>query len=128
MGYTHYWTQNRDFTDSEWQKITEFMHKATENLPFKVCGGWGDGDPVINDTIIQFNGSEEAGQDYETMSLNKNGRGFNFCKTEFRPYDLLVCALLLAATEIAPGALDVSSDGDMDGEDWQPARDFLKAL
>jgi len=55
-------------------------------------------------------------------------RHFQLSRISASITDLIVCAVLLVLCEIAPAALDLSSDGDMSGEEWQPARDFLRSL
>ena len=49
---------------------------------------------------------------------------FNFCKTARKPYDLLVCACLIAAKKELN--YEVHSDGKK--EDWQPAIDFYNKV
>jgi hypothetical protein len=50
------------------------------------------------------------------------GYTFQFCKTNGKPYDKFVTAILIIANNIAPGAIVVKSDGD-DG-DWQDGLDM----
>ena len=142
MGYTHYYTQNRSLTNREWKDLIDIFHHMLNHLPahshnaggfyadfpLTICGGDGTGQPEINDRSLVFNGDEKGGLDHETFYIDKDGHGFYFCKTARKPYDLLVCAVLLALCEIAPAAFELSSDGDMAGEEWQPARDFLRSL
>ena len=142
MGYTHYYTQTRDLTPAEWHHLTAvFEHMLTHlprhstsaggyyaDQPLVIRDGLGDGLPQVDDQALVFNGDDTAGLAHETFHLDRYGRGFNFCKTARKPYDLLVCAVLLAVTEMAPGALVVASDGDIHGAEWQPARDFLRTL
>ena len=121
MGYTHYWTP-KVATDKEWNelvKVTKTLHK---NLPnnIKICGGMGDGKPEFSKTMIDINGDDTQGLDHETFRLKPNRDDWNFCKTACKPYDLLVCAILLAAEEIL--GYEVSSDGQLD--DWKPAINF----
>lgn len=61
------------------------------------------------------------------------GSYFNFCKTARKPYDLAVTLVLLAAHEVASGALDIGSDGDWDenesyGGGWVVPRQVYKDL
>lgn len=142
MGYTHYYTQNRNLTKSEWQDLTNIFQHMLNHLPahsqnaggfyadypLTICGGDGTGQPEINGRYLVFNGDYEGSLDHETFYIEKDGHGFHFCKTARKPYDLIVCAVLLVLCEIAPTALVLSSDGDMSGEEWQPARDFLRSL
>lgn len=133
MGYTHYYTQNRDFTFEEWQEIVTLLVHMLDHLPAHTtsAGGYYADQPLeisseYNGRFLMFNGKFSLG--HEDFYLKRQGSGFQFCKTERKPYDLIVCALLLAIQEIAPNALEISSDGDMRGDDWQPAREFLANL
>jgi hypothetical protein len=99
----------------------------------------GTGVPEVSSDFISLNGDAEFvatdgmcedDMSHETFFLSKlsDPDNWNFCKTARKPCDLVVCAILLLAVEIAPGALGVSSDGEMSGDDWQPARDLIRKL
>lgn len=129
MGYTHYYTQTRDFTLTEWQEIKNALSLMLSHLPSNVIisGYDGRGKPKITDQVISLNGRHELAHETFLLArrakayckrndftnwIDQSGHVHFFCKTERKPYDLLVCAMLLAVTEIAPSALLVSSDGD----------------
>ena len=46
--------------------------------------------------------------------------GFAFCKTGRKPYDVVVCAALLAIKHHQGDNVEICSDGNFDDE-WQPA-------
>jgi len=112
-----------------------------KEAPLVIADGWGENaitDPeeclVTNEEgldSIQFNGLGDLS--YETLYLpvpsskkifNKM-EGYSACvKTNRKPYDLLVQAVYIAATDIAPETLSVSSNGGK--ADWQVALDFTK--
>jgi hypothetical protein len=134
MGYTHYWTQTRDFTREEWSPIREDMEALLKDVQhvqgIPLANGEGDPgtSPEITDKRIWFNG---AGDDsHETFCLNRvrppkeswqDRRGGDFCKTARKPYDLVVtAALCYLATVPDPGSHSVSSDGS--------GKDFLDGL
>lgn len=91
--------------------------------------------PEVSDEMIRFNGVGNEG--HETFILFKkkpaaspftqSGEYFYFCKTAHKPYDLVVGLILLAAAKNAPGVLNISSDGDWDGE-WVYIRKEYKKL
>jgi hypothetical protein len=117
LGYTHYFPQQRAFTDSEWQAITKFANSLFEHKKDLVADGRGDLDtePLVNDEYISFNGIEDLS--YETFSISKlHDTEYNFCKTNQKPYDVVVTALLTHIKKVAPDALSISSDGDE--ADW----------
>jgi len=134
MGYTHYWTQTRDFTRDEWVQIREDMEALLKDVQhvqgIPLANGMGDlgTSPDITDKKIWFNG---AGDDsHETFCLNRvrppkeswqNSRGGDFCKTARKPYDLAVtAALCYLATVTDPISHSVGSDGH--------GRDYLDGL
>lgn len=137
MGYTHYWYHNRPFTSDEWKGIGEgfkLMMKALPDVP--LAGGNGTGKPQITPDYLEFNGlapqSVEAFEMFRTREAWERQRGVvgkrawrGFCKTEHQPYDLAVMTTLLMISEIAPGALTVESDEDMEGAGWKEAREMV---
>ncbi|KAH8755044.1 hypothetical protein F5883DRAFT_526574 [Diaporthe sp. PMI_573] len=72
---------------------------------------------------IELNGRDEYG--HETFHFPHN-EGDNWCKTDRKPYDLIVCATLLRAKHLAPNAVKISSDGDWD--DWSEAVATVNSL
>ena len=76
---------------------------------------WSDGQPVV-----WFNGNADENLDHETLAIRKGDTKWSFCNTARKPYDLFVCAVLLAARDYL--GFEVSSDGDL--EDWMPAIKF----
>jgi hypothetical protein len=134
MGYTHYWTQSRDFTSDEWAQIRQDMEtllkdvQHVQGIPLANRAGDAGTSPEITDTKVWFNGV--GGDSHETFCLNRvrppkeewqTRRGGGFCKTARKPYDLAVtAALCYLATVPAPASHSVSSDGQ--------GRDFLDGL
>ena len=134
MGYTHYWTQTRDFTRTEWAQIREDFEALLKDVQhvqgIPLANGNGDlgTSPEVTDQKIWFNG---AGDDsHETFCLNRvrppreswqSSRGGDFCKTARKPYDLAVTAALCYLASVTdPISHIVSSDGH--------GRDFLDGL
>ena len=155
MGYTHYFNQKAGFTDAQWAEIKKSLDVAIKNLPkhSTSAGGEYESEPLVirgynpesesytkevqsvddilinedGNMIIAFNGDEDEGLDHESMVLSQNRNGdFNFCKTNIKPYDWLVVALLAIAHAIAPDAIEPSSDGDTD--EIQPVIDWLNEI
>ncbi|KAI0144445.1 heterokaryon incompatibility protein-domain-containing protein [Xylariaceae sp. FL1272] len=83
--------------------------------------------PVICDEAngIRLNGV--GTQAHEPFILTPSSKG-RFCKTNRKPYDTVVCCILLRAFQLAgPAICDVSSDGLWEIE-WLPARLLLSQL
>lgn len=100
------------------------------NGPETDCG-WSDffthKDMGIKGEAIAFNGMGNEGCETFIIEKNPDDMGeFNFCKTNDRPYDLMVTATLLLCAGYAEGALDIGSDGE--DEDWQPAVDLVTSV
>lgn len=133
MGYTHYWTPTKA-TPEQWDTLLDEAKQLLEALPantdtaggycsddpLEIKGGLGTGKPKFTKKQIWFNGDEERGLDHETFLIKPNKNEWNFCKTARKPYDLLVCAILIATYNVLE--YDVSSDGGL--EDWKPAINF----
>ena len=108
MGYTNYWYQYRDFTDSEWMEIVDYFNTLMEKEEYRKLvdlGSVNKNEPIqqakYEDKEIYFDGGE--GGSCETFVLNKHEPKpryerdktyFNFCKTRGLPYDKVVWKLL----------------------------------
>jgi len=125
MGYTHYWTQKRDWTPAEWlevrAEIEAILKFAEHDRGIPLGDGAGDGgtSPEIGDNAIWFNGLGEDA--HETMGINrvrpkldsgqpKNEYGADLCKTARKPYDQVVTACLCYLSSVTESHC-VSSDG-----------------
>jgi hypothetical protein len=120
LGYTHYFPQARGYSRDEWVGISLAVEKiiAYAAPDVTVCAEYDrpDEPPRIGPDLIAFNGPGDQG--CETFWLQrKRAERFQFCKTNYEPYDAIVIACLIAADAIAPGALKISSDGGVD--EWQ---------
>jgi len=83
---------------------------------------------VITDNEIRFNGREEGDRGHETFSLQRMSDKrleeyaerldrnyiFDFCKTARKPYDIVVCCLLVILKYHLGNMIEISSDG----KDW----------
>lgn len=107
MGYTHY--LNGLQCNAE---LADFARIAIALSDVAICGPTGAGAAVICRDSIQFNGSAERGEDYESFVLPGIGCG-SFCKTARQPYDKVVTAILIDAIMVkAPGWEQICSNGD----------------
>ena len=65
MGYTHYWyRKDREIESSVFESIAADFKKlmpALEQLGISLAGGQGEGEPVIEGSLICFNGLEKCG-------------------------------------------------------------------
>ena len=65
--------------------------------------------PIVNENEIALNGLSP--EDYESFVLSRTPEAFDFCKTEYRPYDAVCVSILHVARTVAPDAINVTSDG-----------------
>ena len=127
MGYTHYFRMHEDgaeFSEQEWLAIQRDFRRVAQAADVKICYEFNMPHqlPLIGDDFIQFNGPGDAG--HETMVLARQPiKAFNFCKTNQKPYDLLVMALLIIVFQHTQ-RLQITSDGTTD--EWQPAVDLVE--
>lgn len=135
MGYTHYWTLKTDIDPERWGGFTALAGKvlAATTVPVaKRRHGYMDEKgaimpPAVSRIEVSVNGLGSQGGEGFTMlrmasepsEVPEDGRDFS-CKTEERPYDEVVTALLLAAKESFGRDIEVSSDGEW--RDWTKGR------
>lgn len=149
MGYTHYWTPVA-YAPAEkkarFDKFFEICKKLYDNLPdeIQIAGGMGEDDPLIGQYFVErnrvlpvgqstpewvevnhgrciwFNGTSKNGEDHETFSIFEDEIEWSFCKTARKPYDLFVCACLIAARLV----LDYKISSDGREAEWADAFEF----
>src|SRR4051812_32854639 len=113
MGYTHYWhTQNQGIPQPAWEAICKDTRSLIAALPKRSTSygiAWEDDKPrkapEVSAELIRFNGKGDLG--HETFCFERaptgdsDGTAFAFCKTARKPYDLVVCAVLMVAAKHA---------------------------
>jgi hypothetical protein len=110
MGYTHYWRNTKAFAPEFVLGVRQILAFTTVPL-LREYDEPGTKPEVTNERII-FNG---AGNDGHETFWFAPGQDFAFCKTQEKPYDVVVVAILTLANHM--GIAYVSSDGDE--EDWK---------
>jgi hypothetical protein len=115
VGYSHYWIIADPIEGEAWQKfrdgaeaIIQIAHDA--------------GIPVHNASdseSINFNGTGVAA--HETFVISQGDAEFDFCKTAQKPYDTIVCAVLIHLKAVLGDGVLIKSDGKWD-EDWESAQ------
>ncbi|MEA3295593.1 MAG: hypothetical protein U9Q27_00410 [Patescibacteria group bacterium] len=111
-------------------KTTDTAGGFSEDEPLLIGGNEPNEKAQFTNDLIWFNGQtpkelrDEFDLGHETFvikNINTGGvNGWNFCKTARKPYDLLVCACLIAARKYL--GFRISSDGSLN--DWKPAFDY----
>ena len=116
-GYTNYWEQSEDFTNSEWSKIVRLAKaaiKTAEKHGIVIRDGWGKGKPKINNKEISLNGDGKNRLDHETFRITKKAdEDWDFTKTARKPYDAVVATILVGIQKIAPKKFKPRADGSL---------------
>lgn len=115
MGYTHYWNGNGSKRDVS--KFAEFSTVARIAIDLATSRGieLGDlmgegGEPEVTEKRVAFNG---VGDDsHESFVVTPDQTDFEFCKTNYKPYDVVVVAVLVLFKHFFP-EIKFSSDGDL---------------
>ncbi len=133
MGYTHCWKTSEPFTTQQWEGLKQFARTAIRMLPkhSESAGGFYKKAPlavamgVSAKRHIRIDGSgryEGLDLSHESFVFENVPTEFDFCKTARKPYDLVVCAVLIQARILHPRGVTLSTDGV--AEDWLPALEF----
>jgi len=152
MGYTSYLSRTKTLDKKTWKKFLEEVKLIYNQLPkvsynagghykdseLVIKGGNGEGEPIFNDNLICFNGSNQNDLSHETFVIERKfkpnnwqdpddkGRYVTFCKTARKPYDLLVCLCLISVKYFYGDKIEVSSDGEI--EDWKHALEMYENI
>ena len=144
MGYTHYFGMKKKsaMNKQKWASIIEDTKRLLVRLPKDSMSAGGchagvpielaleydlpDKRPALNSEVITFNGVGEMGHETFCLEREKENDGFDFCKTHRKPYDLVVCAVLIVVHTHAPGWRNINSDGDL--QDWVPALHWVREV
>ena len=130
MGYTHYWRRSVKNAGSAFMfgKLSLDVKMLCEHANaagIRIRGAYGKGEPEFNEGYFSLNGDAD-GRDlahetfyWEGMPKQPEYRKhelqtFDFCKTNYKPYDAVVTAILIRAKHIYGDCVSVSSDGKWD--------------
>jgi len=72
MGYTHYWYRTRDIPGEAFSKIVKdftAIQPLLHGLGVKLAGGDGEGEPMITDALICFNGLAHCGHVKKNLGI-----------------------------------------------------------
>lgn len=129
MGYTHYFYRD-EVRSSDAELFEVFSVQArrillqAEKEGYLLADAYGEklGEWEVNEQRVVFNGY--GSESHETFSWPRKcpspipgittqpeGYAFDFCKTNQKPYDDVVTAVLILAKDIYGDAVRISSDG-----------------
>jgi len=134
MGYTHYWKSNTGETQKlpseEWGEFAYDVNRIfndEETLSLIQKEFDCDLPPLVSDNnggYICFNGIGDGG--HETFLFSRETEEFQFCKTAFKPYDLIVTAVLSLAYSYFGDYIKITSDGGPG--DWNEGVDHASRI
>ena len=128
MGYTHAWILKDTTQDLKVPQIAQDIRSIVSASEMNIVNRWMQPhtEPEITDSNICFNGV--PGDGYEPFFYPPNPEWqtqtkevFDFCKTQKLPYDVVVCAALLAIKHHLDDQVTVSSNGKFTNPEWQAA-------
>lgn len=125
MGYTHYWTRHREVpvpaeAFGRFAMDAKAVVTAAGNRGIEIAGWDGEGEPEFTEGYVRLNGrGEDAHETFvwhaecpENPSYRADDPDFwDFTKTARKPYDAVVCALLLRLKHYYGDYVSVESDG-----------------
>jgi hypothetical protein len=119
VGFTRYW----DFEKLDEEKFKDFSSTCqilidVINIPLE--------DVIIDERRVRFNGVGEDGHETFNFSLDKTC--FNFCKTNAKPYDVVVSGCLYIAKLLFSDSIKINQDCDPsdDEENIQIVRSIIR--
>lgn len=115
MGYTHYW--RTDGSELDQDKFVQLKNDAVKIVHEAVEAGI-DIEEAYETDAFYINGTKENA--HEDFVFTRIPDEFNFCKTNGKPYDMVVVAILIQAKKIFGDEIRLKSDGNWD--DWEGGR------
>jgi hypothetical protein len=128
VGYTHYWYRpvGSEIDSFVWEAICEDTRKLIAAAPCKIVEDYERASPpLIDGDTILFNGPGDYGHENfyfprvtepQVAWRAQRPDVFAFCKTERKPYDRVVCAVLGVIAGHNIDGLRVLSDGKAEWE------------
>ena len=130
MGYTVYWHRPKKVSDDVMgSALIDFMELLYHDVfDFDLVGPVGEGDVIVDDDYIAFNGTRKEGA-CESFNFPADISGdrflqevddglyLEFAKTRRLPYDLAVKTILLIFKQYLGDDLVIASDGFVEDEE-----------
>jgi hypothetical protein len=121
MGFTRYYEVKKKLNPEIFKEYSEKCKEICDIITEKWGHGlssWNQkGEPEFLPDEVAFNGQGDNGG--ESFVLGVESSGFEFTKTNLRPYDNHVYACLLLAKEYFGDSIRVSSDASDDEESYE---------
>jgi hypothetical protein len=121
MGFTRYW----EFESLDKDKFVEFT-KVCQIFIDELSNQIELDGVIINDRTVKFNGVDDDA--HETFFFDIGKTGFNFCKTNAKPYDVVVCGCLYVSKLVFGDSIKINQDCDpsADEENIQIVKSIIR--
>jgi hypothetical protein len=117
MGYSHYFQQSSIPSQALFNNFTSHALEIIEMA-------WDiELDVSISPDFLDINGV--GAESHENFIINREDLSWNFCKTNFKPYDAVVTAVLILARYTFPD-FHLSSDGAW--KEWENGQDLFSRV
>lgn len=123
------WTTDQNISIPWPSPTASLTPEAADPVASKTEGSWFAGD-LVSQRVSPLNKNGKGSGSYETFCLDRiaegdpsidgSGKHFNCTKTAYRPYDLIVTAVLIAAKKHFGFDITINSDGEE--KDWLDGR------
>jgi len=122
MGYTHYWTFGAFIEEKGYKTALAECRKIIRSSPVPVASWDGKGKPILRNGF-NFNGVGDDQHENFSMSVEpeRGPDAWPFCKTERKPYDVVVVACLcILEDRLGRKAFNAESGGDL--HEWEEGK------
>jgi hypothetical protein len=125
-GYTHYFVWHQKPDDAALKACVGEMRRIIEARTNILAGPDGTNAIEIDSSHVDLNG---IGDDAHEPFVFPGALGFDFCKTDGKPYDEVVTACLLVARDHFPSSiLSIDSDGSWSDGDWNGGIELYRSV
>lgn len=124
MGYSHYFELHKAPSKEQKEEFLSGVRKIIAASGVNIVNGMGDEltVPYIDQDGISLNGCEDDA--HETLMIDFNDLSWSFCKTNMKPYDKVVVAILILAETI----LDFEWSSDGCDDDFIDGKELLNQI
>lgn len=128
MGYSHHFSGSlTPLQFREWATRCKVLYKKIAKMGIPIGSGDGEGDlPEFSENAVWFNGIGADSHESFFLEANEALAFREFCKTNKKPYDLMVCLALIAMKQTAPKQISIDPAGE--DSDWAEAIEIYQKI
>jgi hypothetical protein len=130
LGWTHYWEREIEVPEDLLASAAQDCRRAFEATNIGIAGTGGEGDPVLAQEGILFNGAEGLScEDFVFPRIQvprrQRKKPLGYCKTDHTPYDICVQIALIVLKHYLGSKIIIASDAKND--DWRRAKEICES-